>query len=107
MKSFRLGRAVRALAPRGRIGRLFPALLLAMLMAACSDSSGPEMLTTLTITPPTATVQVNGTVNFTAAGTRTDIDVTNLKGAVWTVTGGGTVSSAGVFTAASTPGTST
>ncbi|HEX8431756.1 MAG TPA: hypothetical protein VF625_10725, partial [Longimicrobium sp.] len=107
MKSFRLGRAVRALDPRGRIGRLFPALLLAMLLAACSDASGPEMLSGLTISPTTATVQVGGTVNFTVAGTRADIDVTNLKGAVWTVTGGGTVSSEGLFTAAATPGTST
>jgi hypothetical protein len=107
MKSFRFGSAVRALAPRGRIGRLFPALVVAILVAACSDSSGPDMLTSLTISPATATVAVNGTVNFAVAGTRADIDVTNLKGAVWTVTGGGTVSSEGLFTAPATPGTST
>jgi hypothetical protein len=93
---------------RGRILRAISAFAFAGLFtAACGDASGPEMLSTLTISPTTATVAVNGTVQFSVAGTRTGSDVTTLKGSVWSVTGGGTVSQTGLFTAGSTPGTST
>jgi hypothetical protein len=83
-------------------------LALTVLFAgACSDSTGPEGLATLTVTPPTQTVQVTQTVQFTAAGTRAGLPVTNLQGEVWSVSGGGTISDTGVFTAGTTPGTST
>ncbi|HEY0035290.1 MAG TPA: hypothetical protein VGB66_01320, partial [Longimicrobium sp.] len=89
------------------MGRIIPAVILVLLMAACGDASGPQMLTSLTVSPPTATVAVNGTVQLAVAGTRENIDVTTVKGAVWSVTGGGTVSTEGLFKAGATPGTST
>jgi hypothetical protein len=109
MKSLINRRAAQARPRRGRIARAVSALALASLFtaAACGDPSGPEQLTTLTISPTTATVPVTGTVQFTAAGTRASTSVTTIKGAVWTVAGGGTVSQTGLFTAGSTPGTST
>ncbi len=107
MKSFMKSRIVQARAPRGRIARAIVALAFAGLFtAACKDTSGPETLSTLTITPTTATIAVNGTVQFTAAGTRSGANVT-LNTPVWSVTGGGTISSSGLFTAGPTPGTST
>jgi len=106
MTSLTKDRAPRA--RRGRIARAVSALALAGLFAAaCGDPSGPEQLTTLTISPATATVAVNGTVPFTVAGTRAGMAVTTLKGSTWAVSGGGTITQAGVFTAGSTPGTST
>jgi hypothetical protein len=108
MKSLLNRRAAQARPRRGGIARAVSALALAGLFAAaCGDPSGPEQLTTLTISPATATVAVNGTVQFAAAGTRAGTSVTTIKGETWTVAGGGTVSTAGLFTAPSTPGTST
>lgn len=93
---------------RAPIVRAIVALAFAGLFtAACKDSTGPETLTTLTITPTTPTVGPGGTVQFTAAGTRSGMAVTNLVGQRWSVTGGGTISSSGLFTAPTTPGTST
>jgi hypothetical protein len=89
-------------------GRLVQALAFtALFTAACAESSGPEPLSSLTVSPTTATVAVTGTLPFTAAGTRAGATVSTLKGSFWTVSGGGTISDAGVFTAGSTPGTST
>ena len=106
MNSMMNGRTPQA--RRGRIAQAVSALALAgLLAAACGDPSGPEQLSTLTISPASATVAVNGTVPFTVAGTRAGIAVTTLKGSVWAVSGGGTITQAGVFTAGSTPGTST
>jgi hypothetical protein len=109
MKSLMNRRAAQARPRRGGIARAASALALAGLFAAaaCGDPNGPEQLTTLTISPTTATVAVNGTVQFAAAGTRAGTSVTTIKGETWTVSGGGTVSAAGLFTAGSTPGTST
>jgi len=108
MKSLTNRRAAQARPRRGGIAGAVAALLLAGLFAAaCGDPSGPEQLSALTISPVTATVAVNGTVSFSAAGTRAGSDVTTIKGETWTVAGGGAVSSTGVFTAPSTPGTST
>jgi hypothetical protein len=108
MKSYSESRIVQAAAPRGRIVRVVVALAFAALFTtACRDSSGPETLTSLTVTPLTQTVQVGGTVQFTAAGTRAGTSITTIEGEVWSVTGGGTISSSGLFTAGTTPGTST
>ncbi|HUG40915.1 MAG TPA: hypothetical protein VMM12_10535, partial [Longimicrobiales bacterium] len=75
---------------------------------ACSDATGPEQLETLTLTPTASTVEPTGTVQLTAVGTRAGTDVTILVGETYAVTsGGGTVNAAGLFTAPSTPGTST
>jgi hypothetical protein len=107
MKSFLKGRVAGPRLRRGRIAGAAAALAFALLSAACGDASGPEQLETLTISPVTATVAVNGTVQFAAAGTRAGTSETRIKGEVWTVTGGGTVDDEGRFTAGSTPGTST
>jgi hypothetical protein len=95
--------------PRGSIGRIMGLVALAGLFAvACDDVTGPEQLDTLTLTPATSTVEPTATVPLTAIGTRAGMDVTNLVGETYAVTsGGGTVSATGVFTAPSTPGTST
>lgn len=96
-------------APRGSIVRAMAVVMFAGLFAtACKDATGPEQLSTLTLTPATSTVGPTGTVQLTAAGTRSGIDVTNIVGETYAVTaGGGTVNSAGRFTAPTTPGTST
>lgn len=107
MKSFMMGRIARLRLPRGRIAGAVAALAFVLLSAACGDASGPEQLDTLTISPMTATVAVNGTVQFSAAGTRTGSSETRIEGETWTVAGGGTVSDEGRFTAGTRPGTST
>ena len=108
MTSFIKGRTAQAGTPRRRIGRALWALAFAGLAtAACGDSTGTQNLATLTVTPATATVAVNGTVPLSASGTRTGFDETRIEGETWSVTGGGTVSDAGVFTAGATPGVST
>ncbi|HET7232008.1 MAG TPA: hypothetical protein VFJ16_18525, partial [Longimicrobium sp.] len=108
MKSFMKSRMAPARAPRGRIARVILALAFAGLAAgACGESTGPENLATLTVLPTTATVAVNGTVQLSAAGTRVGFSETKIKGATWTVAGGGTVSDEGLFTAGTTTGTST
>ena len=94
---------------RRSTGRVLSALVFAGLFTlACKDATGPEQLTTLTITPAASTTTPTGTVQLTSAGTRAGLDVTNLVGETYEVTtGGGTVNSAGLFTAPTTPGTST
>ena len=108
MISFMKGRFGQAPSRRST-GRVLSVLLFAGLFTlACKDATGPEQLTTLTLTPATSTTTPTGTVQLTSAGTRSGIAVTNLVGATYAVTsGGGTVNSAGLFTAPSTPGTST
>ena len=98
---------LRTLNPRTRrIAALAVLAFAGVFTAACSDSSGPQTASTVTISPTTATIAVGGTQQFTAV-------VKNSKGNVlkvtptWSVTGGGTITSTGLFTAGSTPGTST
>lgn len=108
MISFMKGRVGHA-PSRGSVARVLSALVFVGLFAgACKDATGPERLTTLTLTPATSTTTPTGTVQLTAAGTRSGSDVTTIRGQTYAVTaGGGTVNSAGVFTAPTTPGTST
>jgi hypothetical protein len=89
--------------------RLTVVTLIAGLFAAgCSDPTGPEQLESLTLTPATSTVGPAATVQLTATGTRAGTDVTNLIGETFAVTsGGGSVDANGLFTAPTTPGTST
>jgi hypothetical protein len=108
MTSFMKGRTAQPGTPRRRIGRALWALALAGLAAAaCGDSTGTQNLATLAVTPATATVAVNGTVQLAASGTRVGFDETRIEGETWTVAGGGTVSDAGLFTAGAAPGIST
>ncbi len=108
MKSLMKGRLGQAPSRRST-GRVLSVLLFAGLFGlACKDATAPEQLTTLTLAPATSTTTPTGTVQLTSAGTRSGIAVTNLVGATYAVTaGGGTVSNTGLFTAPSTPGTST
>lgn len=107
MISFMKGRVGQAPSRRS-LARVLSVLVFAGLFAAgCKDATGPEQLSTLTLTPATSTTTPTGTVTLSAAGTRTGSPVTNIVGETYAVTsGGGTVSSAGVFTAPTTPGTS-
>lgn len=108
MISFMKGRLGQA-PSRRPIGRVLSVLVFAGLFTvACKDATGPEQLSSLTLTPAASTTTPTGTVQLTATGTRTGIAVTNLVGARYAVTsGGGTVNSSGLFTAPTTPGTST
>lgn len=94
---------------RGSIARAIVAILfVAVSVAACDDSTEPDLLTGLTLTPAATTVQPSGSVQLTAAGTRSGSDVTRILGETYeVVSGGGTVSSTGEFTAPSTAGIST
>ncbi|HEY0035056.1 MAG TPA: hypothetical protein VGB66_00135, partial [Longimicrobium sp.] len=82
-----------ARARRGGIGRALLALAFAGLAtASCGDATGTQNLASLTVSPPTATVAVNGTVQLSAAGTRVGFAETRIEGETWTVSsGGGTV----------------
>ncbi|MEX0891333.1 MAG: hypothetical protein WEB88_04115, partial [Gemmatimonadota bacterium] len=97
--------------PWTRGGLMAPAMV-ALLFAglsvtACDDAAGPEQLETLTLTAPTTTVQPTATVQLTAVGTRATSDVTTLLGETYTVvSGGGSVSATGLFTAPAAAGTS-
>jgi hypothetical protein len=70
MNRYIQSRIVRARALPVSLARGVAMLALTVLFAgACSDSTGPEGLATLTVTPPTQTVQVTQTVNLSATGT--------------------------------------
>lgn len=104
-----IARSSAARTARGSTIRVVLAVLFTGLFASgCRDATGPEQLESLTVTPATSTVGPGATVELTAAGTRAGTNVTNLRGETYAVTsGGGTVNSAGVFTAPTTAGTST
>ena len=109
MKSVFKSRILRALGQRARIARVIVAVAFAGLFtAACKDSTSPRTVTALTIISPTSpqTIPVNGTVQFTAVAKNADGDVLAVT-PTWSVSGGGTISQTGLFTAGSTPGTST
>ena len=98
---------LRTLNPRGRRAAVLTALAFAAVFtAACGDSTGPRTASTVTISPTTATIAVGGTQQFTAVVKNSKGNVLNVAG-IWSVTGGGTITSTGLFTAGSTPGTST
>jgi len=82
-------------------------LAFAALFSACSDSSGPDRLQTLTITPSSATLGPNGTQQFSVTGTGTDGQPLTIDGESWAiVSGGGSInSSTGLFTAGTVAGT--
>ncbi len=108
MRSLSESGSVVARVTRGRLGRVVAALAFAGMAAACDDSSGPQRLDTLTVTPASVTLQPNGTQAFTVAGTDTDGNAVRIDGETWSVSGGGTINaSTGLFTAGTTPGTFT
>ena len=109
MQSFVNTRLSHALVPRARIARVILAIGFAGLFSACDvhGISSPGTLSAIVVSPNPTTLAVNSTQQFTAVGT----DFSGAKVTInptWSVvTGGGTISSSGVFTAAATPGTFT
>lgn len=79
--------------------------------ATATVTSGQPVLvlTTINVTPSTASVQAGGTQQFTATGfDQTGASIFPQPTFTWSVIGGGTIgTSTGVFTAGSTAGTST
>ena len=64
-----------------------------------------QTLTSLSVTPATATVSANGTQQFTAnALDQFNVALAPQPSPTWTASGGGTISPAGLFTAGSTAG---
>jgi hypothetical protein len=107
MKSVLKSRILRALGQRTRIARVIVAVAFAGLFtAACKDSTSPRIVTTLTISPTSPQpIAVNGTIQFTAVAKNADGDILAVKPTWSIVSGGGTISSTGLFTAGTTPGT--
>ena len=108
MKSVFKSRILRALGQRTRIARVIVAVAFAGLFtAACKDSTSPRTVTALTIISPTSpqTIPVNGTVQFTAQAKNSDGDILAVTPTWSIVSGGGTISQTGLFTAGTTPGT--
>lgn len=110
ISKFMSKRASRALAPRARIAQAIIAIGLAGLGSSACDVHGisnPGTLSTISVAPDPQTLAVNATQQFTAVGT----DFSGAKVIInptWSVvTGGGTISSSGLFTASATPGTFT
>jgi ice-binding like protein len=109
MKSVIISRALQALGRRARVAGILAAVAFAALfMSACDDSSGPRRVTTLTVSPTSATVPVNGTQQFTAVAMDQDGNVLDVTPS-WSIgsPGGGTISSTGLFTAGNLAGTYT
>jgi hypothetical protein len=70
-----------------------------------SCTSAPPVLTTITVSPASASVQTGGTRQFTAAGLDQFGNPMSPQPAfTWSVSGGGTINSSGLFTAGSTAG---
>jgi len=108
MSSFMKSRIVHAVS-RGRTARMVLAVAFAGLFTGACDSTGPQRLATLTISPASATLAVNGTQQFTVVGTDGDGNTVRVDAEAWSVVaGGGTInSSTGLFTAGTVAGTFT
>jgi hypothetical protein len=80
-----------------------PALVAAA--AASASSSAPSVLTTIVVSPSSVSVQTGGTQQFTATGLDQFGQPVNPQPTFsWSVTGGGTISPSGLFTAGATTG---
>jgi len=108
MKSVIRSRTLKALAPRARLARVLTAVALAGLFTAgCKGTSEPGVTASITISPTSTTLPVNGTQQFTTVAKNSDGDVLAIPNPIWSVSGGGTITSTGLFTAGTTPGTIT
>ncbi|HVT39091.1 MAG TPA: hypothetical protein VHE78_08595 [Gemmatimonadaceae bacterium] len=99
-------RLAAALSRQGRSRRFVIALaLVTTFTTSCKDDvAGLVPLATITVTPSAATLVVGTTQQFTAVGKDANGTVMSLT-PIWTVgPGGGTITSAGLFTAGATPG---
>jgi hypothetical protein len=106
MKSFMNNRILQAVAPRARLARAVAAIAFAGLFVASCDVhkiTNPGSVAAISITPNPQTLAINGTQQFSVVAN-------DFSGASITVTptwsvvsGGGTITSAGVFTAGTVP----
>jgi hypothetical protein len=70
-----------------------------------SCNGAPPVLTTITVSPASASVQTGGTQQFTATGfDQFGNPMSPQPTFTWSVSGGGTINSSGLFTAGSTAG---
>ncbi len=108
MKSIIKSRALQGLARFSRIAGVLVAVIVAgLFMAACGDSSGPRTIASVVVSPATASVAVGGTQQFTVVITDSEGNTLSGRTPIWSVSGGGTITQTGLFTAPNTPGTST
>jgi hypothetical protein len=112
MKRFIVRRLVRALPARAQLARVVVAIASVGLFATACDvhgisGGGTGALSTITVSPNPQSLLVNATQQFTAVGK--DASGANVSiTPVWSiVTGGGTITAAGMFTAGTLPGTYT
>jgi hypothetical protein len=109
MKSFMKSRIVEALAPRAPVARVIVAVAFAGLFTGACDVhgiSGPGTLSSIVVSPNPQTLAVNGTQQFSVVGKDFSGVIITTITPTWSVeAGGGTISSSGVFTAGTTPGT--
>jgi len=82
---------------RATIGLFFLPIVLFFSGCSGSSSTAPPSSLSVTVTAPQSTVAVGKTLTFTATVTGT-----NNQAVTWSVTGGGTISSIGVYTAPAT-----
>ncbi|MDB4890926.1 MAG: hypothetical protein JWL61_2781 [Gemmatimonadetes bacterium] len=112
MKSFMVRRLARALPARAHIAWVVVAIASVGLFATACDvhgiSSGANgALSTITVSPNPQSLLVNGTQQFTAVGADASGNAVAIT-PVWSiVTGGGTITTSGMFTAGTLPGTYT
>ena len=108
MKSFLNNRFVQARAPRRRVARLLALVAcVGLSLSACDvhKSVVAGTVSTITVSPNPATLAINGTQQFTAVGKDFDGAIATIT-PVWSVvSGGGSISASGLFTAGTTPGT--
>ncbi len=106
MKSVMKGRILQALASRARVARVLAAVVVAgLLTAACGGSTEPGVTASVTVSPTTATIPVTGTQQFTVVVKNAAGDVLAVTPTWSIVSGGGTITQSGLFTAGTLPGT--
>ncbi len=109
MESVITSRVAHSLTQRARIVRVLVAGAFAVLfMAACSSSTDFSPISSLTITPTSATLAPGGTQQFTVVTKDGNGRIITTTKPTWSVVaGGGTITSTGLFTAGTTAGTFT
>lgn len=108
MNRVTISRTLQTLVTRTRMARVLVAVASAgLLTAACSDSSGPRTVASVTISPTSATLAPNGTQQFTVVVLDNEGNVLSNT-PTWSVAaGGGTITQTGLFTAGTAAGTFT
>src|SRR5450759_5648323 len=108
MKSVIISRTLQSLAQRARIARVIVAVTLASVFtAACSSYTDLRTVTSLTVTPTTATLAPGGVQQFTAVAKASNGSVLAVTPTWSVVAGGGTITQTGLFTAGTVAGTFT